>query len=135
MKSKLRRNSLIISLVVAIFIALIYWKEGFVNFENKSMDWRFKLRGVQEPKSPVVIVAIDDESLGRIGKWPWRRNTHAKLVNFLRKAGAGAIVFDVLFYEPDLEHPADDLGYARAMKKSRRTVSSFSFDFLSEKIM
>lgn len=49
----------------------------------------------------VVIVAIDERSLEALGRWPWPRELHARLVEQLTLAGARAIVFDVLFPEPD----------------------------------
>lgn len=55
--------------------------------------------------SPVRVVAIDDESLARLGQWPWPRSTMAQLTDQLGAAGASAIVFDVLFAEPDRTSP------------------------------
>ncbi len=53
------------------------------------------------PELPVRVVAIDDESLARIGRWPWSRARMAELVERLAAAGAGAVVLDVLFSEPE----------------------------------
>ncbi len=53
----------------------------------------------------VRIVDIDEESLGRVGQWPWPRTTMAELVDNLRKLGAAAIAFDVVFAEPDRTAP------------------------------
>jgi adenylate cyclase len=50
---------------------------------------------------PVRIVAIDDESLKRLGQWPWPRERLAALVEALKRAGAAAIAFDFLFAEKD----------------------------------
>ena len=55
--------------------------------------------------SPVVIVDIDEESLDRVGQWPWPRTVIADLVAQLMGAGAPAIGFDVLFSEPDRMSP------------------------------
>ncbi len=55
--------------------------------------------------SPVRIVAIDEEALARLGQWPWPRSTMARLTDELGAAGASAIVFDVLFAEPDRTSP------------------------------
>lgn len=64
------------------------------------------------PTSPnVVVVAIDDRSLGQLGRWPWPRSRHAELIRKLEAAGARTMVFDVLFPEPS----ADDADLARAM--------------------
>jgi adenylate cyclase len=53
------------------------------------------------PELPIRVVDIDEESLAKIGQWPWPRTTIAKLVQVLTTQGAAAIVFDVLFAEPD----------------------------------
>ncbi|MBC7768290.1 MAG: adenylate/guanylate cyclase domain-containing protein [Phycisphaerales bacterium] len=57
------------------------------------------------PDSPVRIVAIDEEALARQGQWPWPRSMMAQLTDELRDAGASAIVFDILFAEPDRTSP------------------------------
>lgn len=55
--------------------------------------------------TPVRIVDIDDESLSRLGQWPWPRDRMADLVRALRAAGAAVIAFDVVFAEPDRTSP------------------------------
>lgn len=49
----------------------------------------------------VVIVAIDDRSLSRVGQWPWPRDVVARLVERLRSSGAAVIALDLLLAEPD----------------------------------
>ena len=54
---------------------------------------------------PVVIVDIDEQSLRKIGQWPWPRTRVAELVTRLTRAGALVIAFDVVFPEPDRLSP------------------------------
>jgi adenylate cyclase len=56
---------------------------------------------VYNPEAPVRVVAIDDESLRRLGQWPWPRAQVAELIEKLTAAGAAAVVIDVLFAEPE----------------------------------
>src|SRR6516162_9078425 len=49
------------------------------------------------PDAPIRIVDIDDESLARIGQWPWPRSTLAGLVDRLGELGAAAVAFDIVF--------------------------------------
>lgn len=56
--------------------------------------------------APVRIIDIDEASLARLGQWPWPRTRIAELINKLHEAGTAAIVFDVLFAEPDRTSPA-----------------------------
>ncbi|MEO8668434.1 MAG: adenylate/guanylate cyclase domain-containing protein, partial [Bauldia sp.] len=58
-----------------------------------------------DPEMPVRVVDIDEESLGRIGQWPWPRTVMAALVTKLTAQGAGAVAFDVMFAEPDQTSP------------------------------
>ena len=53
------------------------------------------------PQLPVRIVVVDDQSLAQFGQWPWPRTRMSDLVKALEADGAAAIVFDVVFSEPD----------------------------------
>ena len=65
------------------------------------------------PVSPdIVLVEIDNASVAALGRWPWPREAHARLVDQLAKAGAAAVVYDVLFTEPT----PDDAHFAQALR-------------------
>ena len=53
----------------------------------------------------VRIVDLDDETLRRIGQWPWPRTQVATLVDRLAELGAAVVAFDVVFAEPDRTSP------------------------------
>jgi adenylate cyclase len=55
--------------------------------------------------APAVIVAIDEESLGLYGQWPWPRTWLAQLVARLAAARPAAIGIDVVMPEPDRLSP------------------------------
>ncbi|MBI3270464.1 MAG: CHASE2 domain-containing protein [Planctomycetes bacterium] len=79
------------------------WKrDRFLDdLELKTLDLWFRLRGPRTPHPDVVLVAADEKSIGRIGRWPWTRRVHAALVRRLLRAGAKCIAFDILFPEPE----------------------------------
>src|SRR3979490_339693 len=54
---------------------------------------------------PVTIVDIDDNSMEKLGQWPWPRTRIADLVTELTRLGAVVIAFDVVFSEPDRLNP------------------------------
>ncbi|MGH6865033.1 MAG: CHASE2 domain-containing protein [Methyloceanibacter sp.] len=64
-----------------------------------------------DPALPVRIVDIDEESLERLGQWPWPRTILADLVQKLGSNGAAAIGFDMVFPEPDRMSPANAVRY------------------------
>ena len=55
--------------------------------------------------SPVRIIDIDEESLKRIGQWPWPRTRLAELVERLKEKRVAAVAFDVVFAESDRTSP------------------------------
>lgn len=67
------------------------------------------------PSSP-MLVGLDDESIERLGRWPWSRSVHAALIERLQQAGARAIAYDVLFTEPG--DPDDDARLAAALGRA-----------------
>jgi adenylate cyclase len=56
-------------------------------------------------QAPVRIVDIDDESLRRLGQWPWSRARVADLVDRLTQLHVAAIGIDMVFAEPDRLSP------------------------------
>jgi adenylate cyclase len=59
----------------------------------------------QYTPAPVRIIEIDDESLRRLGQWPWPRTRIAELTARLQEAQPAAIAFDIIFAEPDRTSP------------------------------
>ncbi|MEZ5743440.1 MAG: CHASE2 domain-containing protein [Sphingomonadaceae bacterium] len=78
-----------------------------------------------KPSDDILIVAIDDHSLGEVGPWPWERDHHARLVRQLDKAGAKAIFIDVLFTEARSE--AGDAEMVQALEDAGNAVLPYTF--------
>lgn len=53
----------------------------------------------------VRVVDIDDESVRRLGQWPWPRTDLADLTEAIAEAGAATIAFDIVFSEADRTSP------------------------------
>jgi adenylate cyclase len=88
--------------------AALAWALGrtafFETVELKTYDYR--VRATADPASArrdIVLVGIDDSSIRRmepqVGRWPWPRVVHAYLLDYLARAPAKVIVYDVLFTE------------------------------------
>ena len=71
--------------------------------------------------SDVVIAALDTESLNKVGRWPWPRETQARLFEQLNRYGVRAVVIDLLYVEP-AENPQNDLRLARAIQSLPVTI-------------
>jgi adenylate cyclase len=64
-----------------------------------------------DPGLPLRIIDIDEESLKKVGQWPWPRTLLADLARKLVGNGAAAIGFDMVFPEPDRMSPANALRF------------------------
>lgn len=72
--------------------------------ENTTYDWRVKRQAAPvSTSSPIVIVDINESTVRAlaplVGRWPWPRAVHAAAIDYLAKAGAKVIAYDVLFGE------------------------------------
>lgn len=68
--------------------------------ERDTVDVRFSLRGRQPPPATVVVVGIDNDSLGQLPRYPFSRRLHARVLEKLHAAGARLVVYDVSFDRP-----------------------------------
>ncbi len=57
------------------------------------------------PATGVIIVDIDEDSLKKIGQWPWPRTILAELARVIHGMNARSIAFDMVFAEPDRTSP------------------------------
>ncbi|MCM2297561.1 adenylate/guanylate cyclase domain-containing protein [Rhodoferax sp.] len=73
--------------------------------------------------APVRIIDIDEESLAKVGQWPWPRSRIAELVERMRKAGVAAVGFDVLFAEPDRTSPKAMLNIWNLPAPARHSIA------------
>ncbi|HUG46088.1 MAG TPA: EAL domain-containing protein [Sphingomicrobium sp.] len=68
----------------------------------------------------IVIIKIDNESLQKVGRWPWPRRVHGQLTDRLTEAGAKHIFFDLQFFTAT--DPADDRIFADSLRRSGRVT-------------
>jgi signal transduction histidine kinase len=134
MKSKKRKCPwLLIGLVVWILVSILYGSGLLDRLEWIIYDLKFQLRGKIPVDKNIVIVAIDEQSLKDVGRWPWSRRCHAELINKLSRAGARTIAMDVLLSEPEHRCPVDDKSLIQATKASNRVVYLVACSFIEGK--
>ena len=95
------------SIVLLIFLFLIKIQDGnFVRkIENISYDAYQSFFIEKSDFDGVVIIDIDEKSIGEIGQFPWRRDIFADLIQKLNQYGVSVITFDVFFSEEDKQNP------------------------------
>ncbi len=90
------------------------WDNLFYDFESAAI-----YRPIDDN---IVIVAIDEKSLQKLGRWPWSRSIHADLLDQLTAIQVAAVGMDILFMEPDLVHPKNDQRLAAAIRRNGHVV-------------
>ena len=67
----------------------------------------------RQPSDRIAVIAIDDQSIANLGRWPWPRDIHAKLIDLLSAAKAKTVVHTAFFFEPQVD---PGLQFIRKMK-------------------
>jgi adenylate cyclase len=95
------------SIVLLIFLVLIKIQDSNLvrKIENISYDAYQSLFIEKSDFDGVVIIDIDEKSIGEIGQFPWRRDVFADLIKKLNQYGVSVITFDVFFSEEDKQNP------------------------------
>ncbi len=91
---------LIVVIVTLVVVALTLLRLPLTEFiELKLYDLKFRYRGPAQAGPDLAIVAIDDDSLQSIGRWPWPREVLADFLKRLKEAHPRVIGLDIIFAE------------------------------------
>ncbi len=108
MKEILKKRAVPIGLGLLLMGVFLLHASQFVNFrlveqlEAISYDARLRLFMPNTRDARIVIVDIDEKSLGEEGRWPWGRDRLALLLDKLfDRHHVAAVGFDVVFAERD----------------------------------
>jgi adenylate cyclase len=93
LKNKLAK-SLLISLIVAVIASLLIFTGFLDTWEAKVSDAFYT---PTKTLDDIIILSIDDESLQKLGRWPWSRDHFANVIEYLNKSSV--IGIDVSFFE------------------------------------
>lgn len=127
-KRIMRLAFVLITLSLTLFL---YNRDSFERLELLTVDYRFKLRPASIKPSDVVFIDMAEDSIEKIGRWPWTRKWHSTLIAVLSAYGPKAIFFDVLFVEP--QDPESDLALEQALKNSGRVYLPVMYDMSEQK--
>ena len=95
---------LLLGVGAALVILLLGWTGVLDRLELQLYDW--SLRWSSDPKSvnrDIVLVEINDTSVrdysAAVGRWPWPRVLQSNLIDFLQRAPARVIAYDIQLSE------------------------------------
>ena len=109
---------------VGLLVALVFWlgasSDLMQSLERKAYDLGV-LASSRVPSDKVAVIAIDDQSIANLGRWPWPRAIHAKMVDILAAGHPKVIGHTAFFFEPQVDA---GLGY---IYKIAELLDGFTF--------
>jgi len=102
MKKSIWRSDWFFALVIT-FVFFVIADGGTI----QKLEWSLYDQGVRsssrDPGNKIAVIAIDDESIANIGRWPWPRDILASMISKLSKGGAKVVSNTILLSEPQLD--------------------------------
>ena len=117
------------SLLLIIILCLVFgvlelsMLQGLKPLESRLLDSFVRQSALNDsPDRDIVIVDIDESSItalaDEVGSWPWPRSVYAELLESLFPLGPDAVVFDLMFSEPDIYRPDSDAWFNEVLAQS-----------------
>ena len=92
--------------LVGVLVALVFFfsanSDPMQSLERKAYDLGV-LATSRVPSDKIAIIAIDAPSIANLGRWPWPRETHAKMIDLLAAGQAKVVAHTILFSEPQVD--------------------------------
>ncbi|MEO7641424.1 MAG: serine/threonine-protein kinase [Ramlibacter sp.] len=97
------RTDWFVGLLVVAGVLILHQATDIIGtLERRFYDYASTQSG-RQPSDRIAIIAIDDQSIANIGRWPWPRDVHAQLIDQLAAAKAKTIVLTTFFFEPQTD--------------------------------
>ncbi len=109
MKAYLQKNTnyFIFFAILLLLISLKIINPPFIKSVSYLSFDLYQKVFAKKKDSNVVIIDIDEKSLGKFGQFPWNRTVFAKILDKLNTSDPKAIGFDIFFTEKDKQSPEE----------------------------
>jgi adenylate cyclase len=129
--------ALVLGLAAAALIVMLAATGALERAEEWLYDWRMRQTADGSRAHPdIMLVVINDQTIRDMapvfGRWPWPRFAHSLLIDFLSRAPARVVAFDVGIWERDLAEMTiagqrwtgadSDAALVEAVGRSGRTI-------------
>ena len=104
MKEAFWKSDKFVGIVISLAFLIAWWMQTALleGLERDAYDLGVQMSS-ESPGDRIAIIEIDDESVQNLGRWPWPRDLHAKMVDKLTAAGAKTIGLTVFYSEPQVD--------------------------------
>jgi eukaryotic-like serine/threonine-protein kinase len=100
MKIAFWKTDWFLGLVIAIVLLGFARTSGFIpGLERWAYDLGVRMTS-KSPSDRIAVIAIDEQSIANIGRWPWPREVQAQLIDKLAEARAKVNGNTTFFFEP-----------------------------------
>lgn len=123
-RNRRERQRAILAAIIALSVALGAYLTGTEYFESniQAAVYDYVITSAPaEVKNQITIVAMDDATVEKYGRWPLPRRAYADLLTALKPLNTKVIAFDVAFFEPS-DRPEDDRLLAAAIKEAGNVI-------------
>ena len=101
-------NYIVFFILLILLISIKIINPSFIkSISNLSFDLYQKIFTLEKRDTNVVIIDIDEDSLGKFGQFPWSRSVFAKILDQINTSNPKAIGFDIFFTEKDKQSPEE----------------------------
>ncbi|MDY6822939.1 MAG: serine/threonine-protein kinase [Thermodesulfobacteriota bacterium] len=105
-----------------VFLLLVIFRVAFLDILSlKLYDTGLKLKPTPAADGNIVIVDIDDDSIDKLGRWPWPRTRIAECLNKIQQGMPSVIGLNIIYSEPE-----ENAG----LKEIERLETLFKTDFI-----
>jgi CHASE2 domain-containing sensor protein len=117
-----------LAVIFSLFVLLdAFFFHITANMRQTAFDTMVRYRViVPKPDKDIVIVDINEASLASMakeyGRWPWPRQVLGEFLDHLEEQKPKAVVFDILFSDPDIYNTESDAYFNEAVS---RTINAF----------
>ena len=118
--------------ITILFFGLLFFRIDFLDtLELKSYDLMMNFRSEPGVSNEVVIVDIDNDSIEKLGRWPWPRSLLAKIIHKINAGGPRVIGLNIILSEPEESNGLKELTNLKelfsrnVLDKSGETGSEF----------
>jgi signal transduction histidine kinase/CHASE2 domain-containing sensor protein len=111
---------------MALLFAFLLKLGALESPEQLAQTGLFHLRGQSSWDDRVVVIAIDETSIQKLGWFPWKRQYYVTLLEILAKAEPNIVAFDLIFSEPT----DDDPKFAQTLMQKGNVVLAQAQDVL-----
>lgn len=101
-KAAIWKTDWFLGVVISLLFLFSAQSDLIQSLERKAYDVGVSATD-RTPSRRIAIIAIDQQSIDNIGRWPWPRDVHARMIDKLAQAQSKVVGTTIFFAEPQID--------------------------------